>query len=224
MQKDLFDNLGFKESAINNFNENKVIFNKLKEINPSSRNKKIKTYENTNNKEEFKRRFNQILYLHDPLKKYDSSFTFDSYSDLNIIIDSKYSKELEKLGFLVAKKDEFNFLKIDINNSYKGSFYKSEDFKKQGYYVFGLYWKDFFDIDMRNHRHRYCYKIEHLNENESGIFMQLKCPIIIHNKKYCLAYKEELKKIMLKSLNLLSIKKEWIIRFSADPAWWSLST
>ena len=105
MQKDLFDTLGFKESAINKFNENKVSFNNLKEINPSSRNKKIKTYENTNKKEEFQRRFNQILYLPDPLKKYDSSFTFDSYSDLNIIIDSKYSKELEKLGFLVAKKD-----------------------------------------------------------------------------------------------------------------------
>ncbi len=224
MQKDLFDTSGFKESAINNLKENKVFFNNLNDINPPSRNKKIKTYENTNKKEEFQRRFNQILYLSDPLKKYDSSFTFDSYSDLNIIIDSNYSKELEKLGFLVAKKDEFNFLKIDINNSYKGIFHKSQDFKKRGYYVFGLYWKDFFDIDMRNHRPRYCYKIEHLKENESGIFMQLKCPIIMQNQKYCLAYKEELKKIMLKSLDLLSLKQEWIIRFSADPAWWSLST
>ena len=224
MQKDLFDTSVFKESGKNNFNENKVFFNNLNEINSSSRNKKIRTYENTTKKEEFERRFNQILYLPDPLKKYDSSFAFDSYSDLNIIINSKYSKELEKLGFLVAKKDEFNFLKIDINNSYKGIFHKSQDFRARGYYVFGLYWKDFFDIDMRNHRPRYCYKIEHLKENESGIFMQLKCPIIMQNQKYCLAYKEELKKIMLKSLDLLSLKQEWIIRFSADPAWWSLST
>ena len=203
-------------------NLKKIDFSKSKNI---LFEKKEVTFEAQNNKD-IKERFNQIMSFPDPLKEYN--YCFYSEYDLNIIIDLKYEKDLEELGFFVASKDEFSFLKIDINEKYKGPFYEDEASETKWCYVFGLYWENFFDIDMRNHRYRYCYKINHLDENISGIFMQLSCPIELYllneTNEYPLAFKESSKKIFQEILLSLKFKEEWVLRFSADPSWWSINT
>ena len=114
-------------------NLKKIDFSKSKNI---LFEKKEVNFEAQNNKD-IKERFNQIMSFPDPLKEYN--YCFYSEYDLNIIIDLKYEKDLEELGFFVASKDEFSFLKIDINEKYKGPFYEDEASETKWCYVFGLY-------------------------------------------------------------------------------------